>query len=326
MEGNDFIHGVSYNIYGKRIETQVPRLKYPSLSDMLIGNVIHGGTLMYRKDVFDKVGLFNEELTCAEEYEFNLRCLRYGLKLGYTDRILYNYRRHDEQKSLGKGIDQQARAKKIQAIKDSVTPLKVVVCMATYGGRDIKPTLNSLKGQADVIRIYDNANRSEDLTDLGKFYFLQEYTEPIYYLTVDDDIIYPPTYVRDMVRAIDLHKTIVTHHGRKLTRKGISYYKGHNQYAYNKRVGSVIKIDVAGTGVCGFRTDYFNPLEVCRSEHRKMSDLVFSLEARKQGKLITLLPHNQTYFKTIQYSNTIFNEFIENDSVQTTLADAILGL
>jgi len=326
MQGFDFIHGVSYNIKGKAIETQVPRLKYPSLSDMLIGNVIHGGTLMYRKDVFDKVGLFNEDLTCAEEYEFNLRCLRYGLKLGYTDRILYNYRRHDEQKSLGKGIDQQARAKKIQAIKDSVAPLKIVVCMATYGGRDIKPTLNSLKGQADVIRIYDNANRSEDLTDLGKFYFLQEYTEPIYYLTVDDDIIYPPTYVRDMVRAIDLHKTIVTHHGRKLTRKGISYYKGHNQYAYNKRVGGIIKIDVAGTGVCGFRTDYFNPLEVCKSEHHKMSDLVFSLEARKQGKLITLLPHNSNYFKTIQYSNTIFNEFLENDSVQTTLADEILGL
>ena len=57
-------------------------------------------------------------LTCAEEYDLNMNLLSKGALLGYCNSTLYLYRRHDEQKSLGKGIDQNARAIKIQAIKD----------------------------------------------------------------------------------------------------------------------------------------------------------------------------------------------------------------
>jgi len=48
----------------------------------------------------------------------NMRALSKGMKLGYCNATLYIYRRHDLQKSLGKGIDQVERAKKINAIKD----------------------------------------------------------------------------------------------------------------------------------------------------------------------------------------------------------------
>lgn len=118
LSGADFIHGNAINVFGDRRQLQKPRKERPTLNDMLNNNVIHGGTLMYRKEVFEKVGLFDESLDCAEEYEFNLRCLKHGLKLKYCNKTLYNYRRHDKQKSLGKGIDQAVRQKKIQAIKD----------------------------------------------------------------------------------------------------------------------------------------------------------------------------------------------------------------
>jgi teichuronic acid biosynthesis glycosyltransferase TuaG len=114
----DFIHGVANNIIHGRVQVQYPRMKNPTLKDMIESNVIHGGTLMYRAEVFDKVGLFDETLVCAEEYDFNLRCLKLGMKLGYCDKVLYNYRRHDQQKSLGKGIDQVKRALRIKAIQD----------------------------------------------------------------------------------------------------------------------------------------------------------------------------------------------------------------
>lgn len=118
IQGFDFIHGVANNVFKTHTHVQYPRLKRPTLNDMLESNVIHGGTLMYRREVFEKIGLFDESLTCAEEYDFNLRCLKFGMKLGYTDKILYNYRRHDEQKSLGKGVNQELRAFKIKAIQD----------------------------------------------------------------------------------------------------------------------------------------------------------------------------------------------------------------
>lgn len=117
MGGHDFIHGNAYNVFGTTAQLQRPRLKKPTLADMIHSNVIHGGTLMYRASVFEKVGLFDESLDCAEEYDFNLRCIKAGLRLGYTPAVLYNYRRHQDQKSLGKDVDQFERKQKIDAIK-----------------------------------------------------------------------------------------------------------------------------------------------------------------------------------------------------------------
>lgn len=118
LQGHDLIHGNAYNLINEVKRAQLPRMEFPTLSDMLHSNVIHGGTLMYKREVFEKVGLFDESLTCAEEYEFNMRCLKAGLILGYCPEFLYIYRRHDQQKSLGKGVDQIERAKRIEAIKD----------------------------------------------------------------------------------------------------------------------------------------------------------------------------------------------------------------
>lgn len=118
IHGHDFIHGVAVNLVGDVEQKRTPKIKNPSLSDLITFNHIHGGTLMYRRDVFDKVGFFDESLDCGEEYEFNLRCLKHGLKLGYSPEVLYYYRRHKKQKSLGRGIDQNERRKKIDQIKN----------------------------------------------------------------------------------------------------------------------------------------------------------------------------------------------------------------
>lgn len=194
-----------------------------------------------------------------------------------------------------------------------------VIGMATFPGREpyLKKALESLKGQADNIRIYDNGIMSPDLTDNGKFYFLQEYKQPVYYLSCDDDILYPPTYVRDMVEAIDRLGTIVTHHGRDLLSIDRSYYKGHRAYRCTGANDIEKTIDVAGTGVTGFRTDYFNPLDLWRAKEQRMSDLVFSLEAAKQERRIILLPHPHGYIRTfpIPMNKTIHG--IESRRAQT---------
>jgi glycosyltransferase involved in cell wall biosynthesis len=117
IQGYDFIHGNAINFFpsGKKIQ-YVPPKKNPSLQDMIQHNQIHGGTLMYRKDVFDRIGLFDESLDCAEEYDFNMRCLQNGMTLGYSPRNLYLYRRHENQKSLGKEVNQIIRREKINNI------------------------------------------------------------------------------------------------------------------------------------------------------------------------------------------------------------------
>ena len=319
IQGNDFIHGVSYNVKGNLIEKQTPRIKHPSLNDMLFNNVIHGGTLMYHRSVFDKIGLFDETLTCAEEYDVNLRCLANGLKLGYTDAILYNYRRHEQQKSLGKGINQDERKAKIQAIKNRFTRLKIVCGIATFKGREetLQRTIDSLNGQVDEIIIYDN-DKNKDITDLGKFYGLKD---NVYYFSCDDDIIYPSDYVQRTIEEIEKHKCIVTYHGRKLKGKGLNYYTGHESYSAFRNVLDTKFIDIAGTGVTAFNTNYFNPKDITNSKFMKMSDIVFSIEAKKQSKSIMLISHQTAWIREQQTSINIHTEQSKNCNTQNKLID-----
>lgn len=208
--------------------------------------------------------------------------------------------------------------------------MKIVIGIATFKGREeyLKKTIKSLKGQADQIRIYNNEERDIDLTDNGKFFFLQEYKEPVYYFSCDDDIIYPSTYVQDMINAIEKYKTIVTHHGRILLGKGRNYYRGHKAFRCTGLVVNPCQIHVAGTGVTAFRTDYFNPVEIWKSENKKMSDLVFSLEAVKQERKITVLNHKSGYIvaQPVPIQETIYGTEINDCSRQNELADSILNL
>jgi Glycosyl transferase family 2 len=99
-QGVDFIHGNATEIFSTS-ERQIfyrPRIQKPTWQDLMKKNVIHSATLMYRKEVFQKVGNMNESLNTEEEYEFNLRCLKSGLKIGYCNSNLAIYRKHPLQK------------------------------------------------------------------------------------------------------------------------------------------------------------------------------------------------------------------------------------
>lgn len=100
-QGVDFIHGEAVEIFmddGGTTQRYRPKVQIPTLQDLLVKNVIHSATLMYKKEVFEKVGGFDETLNTAEEYEFNLRSLQAGLKIGYCPTPLAFYRRHSQQK------------------------------------------------------------------------------------------------------------------------------------------------------------------------------------------------------------------------------------
>lgn len=174
--------------------------------------------------------------------------------------------------------------------------MKVIAGLATFGGREksLEDTLNSLKNQVDHIYVYDNSVQ-KDIKDNGKFYGLTQITEPCYYLTCDDDIIYPENYVEDIVKNIELHKCIVTHHGKKISEK--NYLSDSDRFHFSVRNHEKRLLDVAGTAVTGFRTDYFNPKNLINSDEYFVSDLLFAIEATKQNKKIMLIEHTTNWIK-----------------------------
>jgi glycosyltransferase involved in cell wall biosynthesis len=120
-KGVDFIHGnaKSFQHLVSNGNIYRPIKKNLRLDHLLKHNYIHGGTLMYKAEVFDKVGLFNETLWTGEEYEFNLRALSMGMRINYVDELLYYYRLHPRQKSIGTtdASYQALRKEQIETIK-----------------------------------------------------------------------------------------------------------------------------------------------------------------------------------------------------------------
>ena len=105
----DFIHSKAVNFWpNKGASVWAPKYEVPTFEQMYKENGIHGGTVVYRRGCFDN-RMFDESLTSSEEYEFNLSLLYNKYKIGYIPTFTYVYRRHDLQKSLGEGVDQQAR-------------------------------------------------------------------------------------------------------------------------------------------------------------------------------------------------------------------------
>ncbi len=194
--------------------------------------------------------------------------------------------------------------------------MRIIVGMATFKGREksVDKACSSLSKQVDLIYLYDN-EQNEDLADNGKFYGLELEKEPCIYLSCDDDLLYPPNYAEEMVKAIEKHNSIVSHHGRILSGLDVSYYHGHKSWRCLDEVKTWQRLDVCGTGVTGFSTEYFNPT-LWDAEDKKMSDLVFSLEAIKQGKTITLLPHSKGWIKHLKINHSQSIAVTERDNTR----------
>jgi len=207
--------------------------------------------------------------------------------------------------------------------------MKVVAGIATYGDRReyLLETIRSLGPQTDEIWVYDN-NQRFNLTDKGKFIGLKSAKEPVYYFSCDDDLIYPEDYVKSTIEQIEIFQCIVCYHGRKLKEKDVNYYSGHYGFPFNKSLSRHQVIDVAGTGVCAFRTDYFNPLSILDSPLQRMSDVVFSLEAAKEKKRIMVLAHNGDWItqQPVPQSETIMHNEKDRCETQTQIANEILEL
>jgi len=208
--------------------------------------------------------------------------------------------------------------------------VRVVVGMATMKGREGQclMALNSLSEQTkrpDAIYVYDNA-KLPNLTDNGKFYGLTLEPEPCIYLSCDDDLIYPPTYVADMVAAVEQFGGIVTHHGRKLRGKGLSYYTAHAWFSCLKEVAENVVLDVPGTGVSAWNTGEVGLRSIIKARPFKMTDVHVGLFAAQKGYTITLLKHKSGYIKQQSVKGGIYESERGKAKKQQELCDLILEI
>jgi hypothetical protein len=101
--------------------------------------------------------------------------------------------------------------------------------------------------------------RSQDLKDYGdagKFYAARNFRG--YYLSCDDDIVYPHNHVESMINSIEKYnkKAIVGYHGVIINNLNFkSYYSSRRVYHFNSELEKDTLVHILGTGILGFHTD-----------------------------------------------------------------------
>lgn len=216
-------------------------------------------------------------------------------------------------------------------IKIEKEKLKIICNIATMDSRSesLKETILSLNAQSilpDEINVYNNDKEDIDYTDNAKFKFLNNYDEPVYYFTMDDDIIYGEDYIEKTIRNIEENKCIITYHGRVLSNVFENYYSDHYSFSCKKNHGFRSVIDVPGTGVTAFRTDYFNPIDIYKHKYHRMSDCLIGLEAIKNNKTILFIsdedkPH--IYFSALDQEFSCFDNEINDTTRQNEICKQI---
>ncbi|MFA5208585.1 MAG: glycosyltransferase [Candidatus Paceibacterota bacterium] len=119
MQYYDFVYGNAINWEYYTGKETLYRYGPTRLDDMLTVNRIHGGTIMYRRRLFDDpvINGYDPELITAEEYDLNLKLMYNGYKGNYIDKSLYIYRIHNRNKSMVRYIGLHNRRDYVDEIR-----------------------------------------------------------------------------------------------------------------------------------------------------------------------------------------------------------------
>lgn len=190
----------------------------------------------------------------------------------------------------------------------------------------INVTLNSHDGDIPEILYHDKINlmlSDNSLGDAMKFYMLDK--SDGYFLTIDDDLIYPPNYVEFMIAKCKEYGNtrVMTLHGRNFASFPItSYYRSATEiYACLNTVKKNVIVQFGGTGVMCFHTDLFK-LPIGYFIYPNMADVWIGKYCMENKIEILCVRHDTGYIKYINQNDTIFDTESRNDELQTLVANS----
>ena len=222
---------------------------------------------------------------------------------------------------------------------------RIVVNVASYKRTEsLIRTLESIINQCDEINVALNDHYMEEIPDFlhhnkinlfftdnsigDAFKFLNLEKVDGYYFSIDDDLIYPPTYVSDTIKRCKEfnNKKVVTYHGRNFPSFPISsYYRSASErYACLNKVKNDVKVQFGGTGVMCFHTSLIKiPIDYFKNAN--MADVWIGKYCIENNIEIICLKHDEGYIKYIPQKNTIYNEESKSDKIQTDLVNGLFA-
>lgn len=192
-------------------------------------------------------------------------------------------------------------------------PVRIGIASTPNRIKGLQTVVDALYEQADEICVYLNSYESvpdfldrpritaflgEDVGDRGKFFFIDGYSG--YYLTVDDDIHYPPFYVDYSIDALERYgrNAVVGWHGGRLLPEFSDYYdaKSRQVLSFQTERGADSSVHLLGTGCMAMHTD---TMEVAYKDFPEpnMADIFFALQGQRQRTPFVVLKHSRGWAK-----------------------------
>jgi len=220
---------------------------------------------------------------------------------------------------------------------------RIIVNVASYKRTEsLIRTLESIIDQCDEINVALNDHYMEEIPDFfyhkkinlfftdnsigDAFKYLNLVKVDGYYFSIDDDLIYPPTYVSDTIKRCKEfnNKKVVTYHGRNFPSFPISsYYRSASErYSCLSKVKNDVKVQFGGTGVMCFHTSLIKiPIDYFKNAN--MADVWIGKYCIENNIEIICLKHDEGYMKYIPQKTTIYNEASKSDKIQTGLVNGL---
>jgi len=221
---------------------------------------------------------------------------------------------------------------------------KRIVSVASYKRIDsLVKTIESIYDQCDEVNIFLNDHEGgippQFLGEKINLYFSDNrYGDALkfaklidsdgYYLTIDDDLIYPPNYVDHMITRCNefSNKRVITLHGRKFSKEPIkSFYSSHVEFyhclRYQKRDAF---IHFGGTGVMCFHTSLMK-IPITYFEHPNMADVWVGKYCFENNIEVLSIAHNKDFLIYQPQKTTIFDSESNSDKIQTKIVNDLFN-
>jgi len=221
---------------------------------------------------------------------------------------------------------------------------KTIVNVASYNRVGcLVNTINSIYDQCDEINIFLNDHIGEipeKLLDnkINLFFSDNSYGDALkfgklmesdgYYLTIDDDLIYPPNYVNYMVSRCKEYsnKRVITLHGRNFTSFPInSYYNSYSEnYHCLKPQRKNVLVQFGGTGVMCFHTNLMKiPIDFFL--YPNMADIWVGKYCIENNVEMICITHSGDFLKYQPQKSTIYDTESKSDGIQTKIVNEIFN-
>jgi hypothetical protein len=233
-------------------------------------------------------------------------------------------------------------------LENPALPVVVNVCSIPGRAKLFERALASIAPQADQINIYldgyeavpgfvqalggkARVYRSQEypkLRDNGKFIALKSLETPVYYFTIDDDIVYPPDYVQAMIRKIECYRraAVVGVHGVLVPDEPTGYYTGFRRvYCFDKALERDALVNNLGTGTAAFYSPVLQGLDYASFEQAGMVDIYLSIACKRRGVPMVAVSRHEDWLADINTQDaSLYTEFKSSDQIQTRLLRAHL--